>query len=232
MNTRHLNLDLYRALAVVFMVIFHFTYDLHFFSFIELNTTEIEFWIYFRTFIVAMFMSAVGMSLYLVYSKTFNLYKYKKRLLLLGTVSLLISIVTYFIFPQSWIYFGVIHMIFIASLLGPLFVKKPNISGVLGVFIVVLYLLGYRMTPLFELLQGILHLPPVYTEDLAPFIPWFGVVLLGIWTMHHNLISNVKIPKNPTTQKLAFIGKHTLFIYLTHQVILFALLGSISYLIK
>jgi len=232
MNNRLLNLDLYRAMAVVLMVVFHFTYDLHFFGFIELNTTKVAFWIYFRTFIVALFMSAAGMSLYLVYHTGLNVSKYKKRLLLLAVVSLIISLVTYLMFPQSWIYFGVIHMIFVASVLGPFFAKKPNLSGVLGVFIVALYLLGYRMTPLFELLQDILFLPPYYTEDLAPFIPWFGVVLLGVWAMHHRLLYIVKVPENPAIQKLAYIGKHTLFIYLIHQPVLFSILGSLSYLIK
>lgn len=230
--TRSLNLDIYRALAVLFMVIFHFTYDLNYFGFIELKTTQSPFWIHFRTLIVTMFMSAVGMSFYIVYHESFHLKKYIKRLQLLGLTSLIISIVTYFIFPKSWIYFGVIHMIFLSSIIGPFFAKKPNISGVLGVGIIVLYLLGYRLTPLFELLQAPLYLPKYHTEDLAPMIPWFGVILLGIFAMHYKLIEVIKIKESLFTKRVAFIGKHTLFIYLIHQVILFAILGAIAYLSK
>ena len=230
MNSRLLNLDLYRGLAVLFMILFHFTYDLNHFGFIDLDTTRVTFLVYLRTFIVALFMSAVGMSLYLVYHKKFDPSKYTKRLLILGSVSLLISLVTYLRFPNTWIYFGVIHMIFIASIIGPFFVKKPNLSGVLGVLIVAVYQLGYRMTPLFDLMQESLSLPLHHTEDLAPFVPWFGVVLLGVWAMHHRLIEKVVIPSNPGTQKIAFIGRHTLIIYLVHQPIFFALLGGLSYL--
>lgn len=232
MSNRLLTLDLYRALGVILMVIFHFTYDLHHFGFIEVDTTKNTFWIDMRIFIVSIFMSAVGMSLYIVYAKSFHTKKYFKRLGLLASASLAISVVTYFLFPYTWIYFGVLHMIFVASVIGPLFTKKPNISGALGVLIVGVYLLGYRMTFLFDWVQAPLHLPIGHTEDLAPFIPWFGVVLLGIFVMHHKLLERFTIKSTPFLDKTAFLGRHSLAIYLGHQPILFAFLGSIAYLIK
>jgi len=228
-QARIFSLDIYRAIAVFLMVIFHFTYDLHHFGFSGIDTTKVAFWLNLRTFIVTMFMSAVGMSLYIVYARHFNLQKYKKRLILLGGASTIVSIATYIIFPKTWIYFGVLHMIFIASAIGPFFVKKPNISGVLGLMIIGLYLAGFRMTPLFELLQAPLHLPLRRTEDLASFVPWFGVVLLGIFIMHHQLMQKIKIPENKFTKKLAWVGQNTLAIYIIHQPVLFALLGPLAY---
>lgn len=231
MPHRILALDLYRALGIVLMVLFHFSYDLHHFGFSSIDTTKSEFFIYFRTFIVTIFMSAVGMSLYVVYTKAFNPKKYYKRLLVLGLAATLISLVTFFIFPHTWIYFGVLHMIFIASLIGPFFVKKPNVSGALGLLIIGLYLLDFRMSPLFEILQAPLHLPPGHTEDLAPFIPWFGVVLVGIFFMHHRVFEILKVSENRFTNKLGFLGRHSLAIYLAHQPVLFAVLGAIHFLV-
>jgi len=229
MPKRILALDLYRALGVILMVIFHFTYDLHHFGFSEVDTTRVTFWIYLRTFIVAIFMSAVGMSLYTVYTKPFNTKKYVRRLAMLGVASGVISLVTYFMFPTTWIYFGVLHMIFVASLIGPVFVKKPNISGALGLLIIGVYLLDYRMHPLFEILQEPLHLPIGHTEDLAPFIPWFGVVLLGLFMMHHKVLKKMVLPSHKSLEKIAILGRHSLLIYLVHQPILFAVLGILDY---
>lgn len=232
MTKRLLHLDIYRGLAVVLMVIFHFAYDLHYFGFIDADTTKVAFWIELRLVILSLFLSAVGMSLYLVYSKKFNPSKYKKRLLLLGIASVIISVVTYFIFPKTWIYFGVLHMIFVASLIGPIFTKKPNVAGALGVFIIALYLSGLRMTPLYDLLQAPLYLPMYHTEDLVPLIPWFGVVLLGVFAMHHKLLEIIPLPQHKYLEKFSWIGKHTLAIYLIHQPVLFAILASLAYIIK
>ncbi|HFU74564.1 MAG TPA: DUF1624 domain-containing protein [Helicobacteraceae bacterium] len=230
-ENRLLNLDLYRAFGVILMVIFHFTYDLHHFGFSDIDTTKSLFWIHLRTFIVAIFMSAVGMSLYLVYSKTFDVKKYVKRLTLLGSASLVVSVVTFFMFPHTWIYFGVLHMIFVASLIGPFFVKKPNVSGVLGLVIVALYLLDYRMHPLFTLLQEPLHLPPGHTEDLASFIPWFGAVLLGIFVMHYRVLERLPVCESVNIRQFSMIGRHSLLIYLVHQPLLFAILGTLHYFV-
>jgi uncharacterized membrane protein len=222
-------LDLYRAAAIILMIIFHFTYDLNYFGFIDLNTTRVPFWVHFRTFIVALFMSAVGMSLYLAYAKRFNALKLGKRLLMLGAASTVITVGSLYMFPKSWIYFGVLHMIFVASLTGVLFVRIPYVSGLLGIAIVALYATDIlSMHPLFELLRTPLQLPR-HTEDLAPFIPWFGVVLIGITVMKLNPFERINVPKNTLTEHLAFAGRHSLLIYLVHQPVLFAVLGPVKW---
>lgn len=227
---RLLALDLYRAAAIILMVIFHFTYDLNYFGFIELNTTRVPFWVHLRTFIVALFMSAVGMSLYLAYAKCFDVAKFGRRLLFLGSASAVITAGSLYMFPDSWIYFGVLHMIFVASLIGVLFVRIPYFSGVLGIVIVALYATDtLTMHSLFELLKGPLQLPR-HTEDLAPFIPWFGVVLIGIAVMKIDPFVFIKVPQNKLTKQLALAGRHSLLIYLLHQPVLFAILGAVKWM--
>jgi uncharacterized membrane protein len=222
-------LDLYRAAAIILMIIFHFTYDLNYFGFVELNTTRVPFWVHLRTFIVTLFMSAVGMSLYLAYAKRFDASKLLKRLLLLGAASTVITAGSLLMFPESWIYFGVLHMIFVASLIGVVFVRVPYLSGMLGIVVVALYATGsLNMHPLFDLLKAPLDLPR-HTEDLAPFIPWFGVVLIGIAVMKLNPFAHIRVPQNALTKKLAFAGRHSLLIYLVHQPVLFAFLGPLKW---
>ncbi len=231
MRNRMLILDLYRALAVVLMLIFHFAYDLHYFRFTEVSTVDSLFWIRLRTIIVTLFMTAVGMSLYLAYAKSFNTQKYLKRLLLLGFSALMVSVGTFFVFPQTWVYFGVLHMVFVATLIGPLFVRVPHLSALIGVLILGLYYLEYRITFFFELLKAPLHLPLGHTEDLVPLIPWFAPVLFGIFTMHY-LHNTLALKSTPTLDKLAFIGRHSLVIYLIHQPLFFALLSATTYMLR
>lgn len=230
MPQRLVSLDLYRGVGVILMVLFHLSYDLHYFGFSPIDTTRHLFWVSFRVVIVAIFMSAVGMSLTLVYSRGFALQKYLRRIGYLALAAGLVTAVTYVVFPYSWVYFGVLHMILVAAILGPFFVKLPRLSAFLGVGLILLYVLGYRMTPLFELLQPLLHLPRRHTEDLAPFIPWFGAVLLGITMMHYRLMERLSPQETPTVKKITFLGRHSLAIYLLHQPLLFGIIGGIAWL--
>ena len=78
--------------------------------------------------------------------------------LFLGAV--IITTSTYFIFPNSWIYFGIIHFIFLASVIGVWFVKFPNFSLLLAIIIFIGYKFNYlNSNNLFEITQPILNLP-------------------------------------------------------------------------
>ena len=62
---------------------------------------------------------------------------------------------------------------------------------------------------------------PKHTVDLVSFIPWFGVVLIGIFIAHYRLIG-LRIKESPISASLSFLGRHSLIIYLIHQPLLFA----------
>ena len=217
---RVFEVDFFRGIAIILMVIFHFCFDLNYFGYIDFDIYSGLNWKIFRIVIVSLFLLLVGISLCLAYRKTLNIDKLKKRLFILGISSVAISAVTYFIFPHSWIYFGIIHFIFFATIVGIPFIRFPKISLVVGILIITLYFLGvFHFKWLYNYLQPLFHLP-LRTQDIVRFSPWFGVVLIGIF-LYYYLLPKINISQNMITKKIAFLGRHSLLIYLIHQPIMF-----------
>ncbi|MDF1880768.1 DUF1624 domain-containing protein [Sulfurimonas sp. MAG313] len=229
MKTRRFELDFLRGFAIILMILFHFGYDLALYGYASYNTNVDIQWLIFRAVILSTFLLLVGMSSYLAYAHTINLKKLFYRSLKLLFVSGLISLGSYMVFAHSWIYFGVIHFILVATLASLLFVRIPNISLFVGIGFILSYNLGYVDLSSFRNLF-VTHLGfPSHTVDLVSFFPWFGVVLIGIFLMHHNLFS-FTIKENTQRQKLAFMGQHSLLIYLVHQPILFGVFEAVKFL--
>jgi len=68
------------------------------------------------------------------------------------------------------------------------------------------------------------------TEDYVPLLPWFGVVLIGIF-LGRTLFGGARVPewaqwesRGPIARGLALAGRHSLVIYLVHQPLLMAVL--------
>ena len=218
--------DLLRGVAIILMVIFHLCFDLNYFRFIDIDIYRGIEWKAFRIVIVSLFLGLMGASLVFAYQKGINKQKFLKRLALLSGAAALITAATIFVFPKSWIYFGVIHFAALATLAGAWFVRMPTLSLVLGIAIVVLYQMDFLSTHwLYESLKEPLHLPH-RTEDIVRFFPWFGAVLIGIFFGHHRFFG-LKLPDMNLTRQIAFLGRHSLLIYLIHQPILFGTLMGV-----
>jgi len=211
------------------MVIFHITYDLNYFHFITINLHTHIFWSNFRYLIVTMFLLSVGISLCITHDPKIQWRKMLKRTVILGTLSLIITIVTYFVFPKSWVYFGILHFILTASWIGLLFLSYPRLTLIVALSILIGSSIGWlHMHGLFSLLQVPLHLPPKFTEDLLPLFPWLAVLLIGISLTKYNLHTKLLKNKLLSTQTrfntlLAFLGRHALIVYLIHLPLLFGL---------
>ncbi len=228
-SQRFLSIDLLRGFAVLLMIVFHFFYDYAYFGYWDVNLNKELEWVVFRYIIVSLFLFTVGISLNLSHRKKIALRSVIRRTIILGGASIIISVVSYLIFPQKWIYFGIIHFILVSSLLGLALRQYPMLCLLLAVVIVVGYAEGYVGTnALYQALEPTLHLPKD-TEDLVRFFPWFSVVLLGMYfsyyrfydlsqTGYEDRLSN---SSSRIIKGLVFMGKNALLIYLIHQPILF-----------
>jgi uncharacterized membrane protein len=146
-------------------------------------------------------------------------------------------VATYFQAPHAWIYFGILHLIFVASLLGLAFVHHPRAAFIAAIVIFILsYLDITGQHALYHWVRPILHLP-YQTEDLARFFPWFGAVLMGIagydlgWGKY---LFDVPLlaSRNRWNKILSFMGRHSLLIYLIHAPLLYGAVMFVSKIVR
>lgn len=227
-NDRILWVDTLRGLAIVLMIIFHFCYDLRYFGYVNWNVPNGSNWWPFRYLILTLFIFTMGLSLSLAHKIRFRQKAFTKRLAQLVLSAMAITVMSLFMFEKSWIYFGILHFITIASIVGVLFVSLPRLALVTGGII----LLGYWFKFLpsgfpFHFFSSWL---PQHTEDFVPIFPWLGVMLLGIGVAGCFSLKNIKVQHSKVITPLATMGKHGLLIYLIHQPILFAGFFAVGFL--
>jgi uncharacterized membrane protein len=216
-------IDLIRGLAVFLMIIFHFSYDLTLFGLASFDVNKDLFWWTFPRVIVFLFMFSVGISIKHSHGEKIRWPSFLKRLLKLVLLAGLISLFTYYYFPQSWIYFGTLHSIAVCSILILPLLKTPKLSLLIGAGLIIFSVFFGKDIPW-------LVLPHASMDYIAPF-PWVGVCLLGVYAhsikFHELPIRNIKYLK-----PINYMGRHSLIIYITHQPILFSLVWIFNKLVR
>ena len=114
---RYPSLDALRGLAIAFMIIYHFCFDLAYFGVLSVDFNHSPFWLGLRSMIVTLFLGVMGMSLALATRPPIKWRPYLRRLGILLAAAALVSLGSYFLFPESVIFFGVLHFIVLASVL-------------------------------------------------------------------------------------------------------------------
>ncbi len=228
-SKRYIEVDFIRGFALLLMVGFHLAFDLNYFHYIDINIRHGLDWRCFRYVILSLFIGTVGISLVLANQEMINYKKVFSRAGKLLLASLAISVASYFMNPNTWIYFGVIHFILVGSLAGLFFIRIPKTALVLGIVIIILFNMGLlNMHWLYGPLKTPLHLPRV-TEDLVQFFPWFAAVLIGIYVGHKRYF-DIGLQSGKLVDAVVFLGRHALIIYLVHQPILFGIFESIKWI--
>jgi len=216
------------------MFVFHFSYDLNLFGYVEINFLDEPFWANFRRFIVSSFLLIVGISIILADRKKINAQRFTYRMAKILTYALVVTLGSYMMFPESFIYFGILHFILVASILGLLFRKFYWFNLILGVGLLILDKLvshPFFDNPLVNWIGFTTQLP--YTEDYVPLVPWFGVVLIGMFIGRAFFNGNTPAwlcwqASNPLTKTLAIGGRYSLHIYILHQPIFIGLMAMVS----
>src|SRR5690606_34830203 len=125
-------IDQLRALALVAMAVYHFTWDLGFFGYIEPDTATTGGWKIFARLIAGSFLFLVGFSLVLGHVQGFRARPFLFRLGKIGLAAAAITLATWFAFPETFIFFGILHAIAAASLVGLFFLRLPHVVTLLA----------------------------------------------------------------------------------------------------
>lgn len=212
MNNRAPLIDDIRGQAVLWMIIFHAAYDLTLVGVLDYDFTS-GFWFWLPRYIVLSFFICVGASLKIAYQREIVWSKFWRRFFKIAVGAIIISIVTYILFPKSWVYFGTLHCIATASLLGLPLVNRTRLALALAVLILV-------SMPFFGLsFKNLSALASVKSMDFIPIYPWFAAVCLGIFLS--DWLKSVQYQFNiPLLKKCSH---HAFVIYVIHQPVLYGL---------
>jgi uncharacterized membrane protein len=189
-------------------------------------------WVIFQRFIAGSFFFLVGVSLFLGYVKSINVGKYFFRWGQIVGCAMIVTLTSIVLWPDRMVTFGILHSISVCSLLALVFLRLKLTRLTLPVGVLIIVVGAYYENPLFNhpLLQWTgLSTCVTPALDYQPVLPWFGVSLLGIALAPYieTLCKRAPLPRNPATNSLAFLGQHTLFLYMAHVP---AILGTLELL--
>ncbi|MFN3384216.1 MAG: heparan-alpha-glucosaminide N-acetyltransferase domain-containing protein, partial [Archaeoglobaceae archaeon] len=132
-----------------------------------------------------------------------------------------ITIATAIFAPNEFVVFGIIHFFAVASLIAIFFAKREKLCLILGISLTVLgfYIQQFRF-PFWHLLWLGLIPEGFRTLDYYPLLPWFGIMLLGIY-FGKKVTLEISDYKDSL---VTFLGRHSLAVYLIQHPLIVLLL--------
>ncbi len=216
-------LDALRAVAILWMALFHFLFDLNHFGYLEprQNFHHGLPWVAQRTVIVSLFLFCAGLGVAVAQAQGQCGVRFWRRWAQVAGCAVLVSIGSSLMFPRSFIFFGVLHgiavMLIVARLAAPLRFWLWPLGAVALALPWLLQFEAFNARPLAW--TGLITRKPV-TEDFVPVLPWLGVMLWGVaagqWLLAHRrgvLAGPLAAPLRP----LAVLGRWSLSFYMLHQ---------------
>jgi uncharacterized membrane protein len=226
------SIDTLRGLAVVWMTVFHFCFDLNHFGWLKQNFYLDPFWTWQRTAIVSLFLFCAGLGQAVAVAQGQSLRRFCKRWAQVAACALLVTIGSLWMFPGSFIYFGVLHGIAVMLVIVRLSAHWGRwlwLAGALVLAMKPLAAAAHDLWPALDLLNsrawnwlGLVSRKPV-TEDYVPLIPWLGVMWWGLaagqWLLAHRRLLLAR-GMGPAARPLVWLGRWSLSWYMLHQPVL------------
>jgi uncharacterized membrane protein len=239
MTQRLDRIDLLRAAAMLWMTAFHFCFDLNFFGLLQENFYRDPFWTGQRTAIVSLFLFTAGLSQAVAVQQQQSWARFWKRWLQVAGAALLVTAGSVAMFPNSFIYFGVLHGIAIMLIIVRATAGWGAWLWVLGALAIALKFaaphamaawpaLGVLNEPWLNWL-GLIDRKPI-TEDYVPLMPWLGAMWWGMaagqWALRHRpgWLGATDAPATGVRRGLVKLGQWSLSYYLLHQPVMIGLL--------
>ena len=247
-ETRVHEIDFLRGFCIILMIIDHFFYDLMNFAYVwvkggfELYNGAYSFASAYWTFPIRLAAHHIGVFIFVFLSgvsMAFSRNNWKRALrIICFAVALTVGsrIVTSISGSVFNFDFNIIHVLGISILIGCLLKKVPSwglISISCGIFalsVTLYYLNKFEMIPLDnEVLMVILFPLGVLKKDYRyadylPLIPSLGFFLLGMVFARRFYKSKASLIKRYEIERpVCFVGRHSLWFYIGHQVVIYGL---------
>ena len=229
--SRVIAIDALRGAAICAMIAYHFSFDLNWFGVFRADFNRDLLWLSLRASIVTSFLLLVGVSLVLAQRARISTHRYWRRIALISACALLVTAGSYFIFPRTFITFGILHCIAASSILAWPLVSRPLVALIVGGGVIAI---GTQLQlPVFDQpwlnWVGLMTHKPA-TEDYVPLLPWLGVVCIGI-TVGGWLDAREYRPLQGIARRapawLNWLGRHSLLVYMVHQPLLLGMLRAL-----
>jgi len=234
-HSRIVAIDILRGIALIAMASYHFTWDLENFGYTTPGLTAVGWWKLYARCIASTFLFLVGVSLFLAHGRQIRWPNFWKRFGMVAAAAIAISAVTYIATPDGFIFFGILHEIALASLLGLAFLQLPALltAIVAAAVIAAPYYLRSEFFDHPALWWVGLSATNPRSNDYVPLFPWFGAALAGIAVVKFASASGLlarlgSLIPGRWSNPFVFIGRHSLAFYLIHQPLLFGSVWLLS----
>jgi len=204
--------------------------------------TSDPFWTVQRAAIVSLFVGCAGLGQAIASQQGLGWPRFWQRWRQIALCALAVSIGSWWMFPQSYIYFGILHGMAVLLIVARLLPAQPRLLWPLALLALALPgwaaswhrawpELAFLDSRAFNWLGLISHKP--LTEDYAPVFPWLGVMCAGLaighWLLRHHAHAlqraSSTVQAHAPLRALAWLGRWSLSYYMVHQPMLLALLG-------
>ena len=181
-------MDAARGVAILMMVLYHFVYDLDTFGGYDIESTS-GFWARFADLTAFSFVFLVGVSLAISYAKSsagseqalFG--KYLWRGIKIIGYGMVLTVATW-VLGMGIIVFGILHLIGTSIILAYPFLRFRLLNLLTGLSLIAagwyMQTLGVSSESPWLLPLGVVP-EGLFMPDYRPLLPWFGVVLLGVF---------------------------------------------------
>ena len=242
--------DALRGVAMVWMTVFHFCFDLNHFGHIKQDFYNDPLWTWQRTCILSLFLFTAGLGQAIASHHGQSWPRFWRRWAQVAGCALLVTAGSYAMYPNTFIYFGTLHGIALMLIVMRLTAGWGRWLWLLGALAVAMkyiaaYVLFSRLgadfaqlfnAPTLNWLGWITQKPR--TEDYVPLFPWLGVMWWGMaagqWLVKTRpawLVASGQAQQG-ILKPLALLGRWSLSYYMLHQPVMIGLLAAVAWLSK
>ncbi len=228
-------LDALRGVAIVWMTVFHFCFDLSYYGWLKADFLGDPFWWVQRGAIVSLFLFCAGLGQAVAWHQGQPWPRFWRRWAQVAGCAVLVTAGSALMFPRTYIFFGVLHGIAVMLIVARLTAGWGRGLWLAGAATFAIKFIADQVHlawPGAQFLDekafswlGLVGRLPV-TEDYVPVFPWLGVVWWGMasgqWLLAHRP-SWLEGAIPGQAAPLAWLGRWSLSWYMLHQPVLIGL---------